>query len=46
VVIASSARGFAMSQADAPPVISRFAQPLQDEDEWIREPGPSLKLVF
>jgi hypothetical protein len=30
--IASSTRGFAMPQADTPPVISRFAEPLRDQD--------------
>jgi hypothetical protein len=33
VVIASSTRGFAMPQADTPPVIRPYAEPLQDQDE-------------
>jgi hypothetical protein len=33
VVIASSTRGFAMPQADTPPVISPYAALLQDQDE-------------
>ena len=33
VVIASSTRGFAIPQADTPPVIRPYAAPLQDQDE-------------
>jgi hypothetical protein len=33
VVIASSTRGFAVPEADTPPVIRPHAGPLQDQDE-------------
>ena len=33
MVIASSTRGFAVPEADTPPVISPYAGPLQDQDE-------------
>jgi hypothetical protein len=33
VVIASRTRGFAVPEADTPPVIRPYAGPLQDQDE-------------
>jgi hypothetical protein len=33
VVIASSTRGFAVPEADTPPVISPYARSVQDQDE-------------